>query len=163
MSTHIFNSKGADYESIVSRTGNEYSILIGEEEFRAKAVDSTTVEITITDKTYQAKVAVAGDHVFVLINGRQIELRLQGDDNNSWTGYSADESPDKIISPMPGKIVKLFVKVGDYVKEKQPLVIVESMKMENQIVAQCSGKVKSVNFKEGAQVDSERPIIELEI
>jgi len=162
MSTHIFHSKGADYESVVSRTGNEYSILIGKEEFRAKAVDSTTVEITIADKTYHAKVAVAREHVYVSINGRQIELRMPSDDN-SWSGHSSDESPDKIISPMPGKIVKLFVKVGDYVKEKQPLIIVESMKMENQIVAQCSGKVKSVNFKEGDQVDSERPIIELEI
>lgn len=162
MTTHIFHSNGADYKSVVSRTGNEYSILIGKEEFRAKGVDSTTIEVTIADKTYQAKVAVAGEHVYVSINGRQIELRMPGDDN-SWSGHSAVESPDKIISPMPGKIVKLLVKVGDNVKERQPLVVVESMKMENQIVAQCSGKVKSVNFKEGAQVDSERPIIELEI
>ena len=162
MATHIFHSKGSDYESVVSRKGNEYSILIGKEEFRSSVVDSTTLQLTIANKTYQAKVAVAGDHVFVSINGRQIEFHLTGDDD-SWSGHSAAESPDKIISPMPGKIVKLLVKVGDDVKEKQPLVVVESMKMENQIVAQCSGKVKSVNFKEGAQVDSERPIIELEI
>ena len=46
---------------------------------------------------------------------------------------------------------------------KQPLVIVEAMKMENQVNAKAKGKVKKVNFAAGDQVDTEKPIIELEI
>jgi biotin carboxyl carrier protein len=64
---------------------------------------------------------------------------------------------------MPGKIVKIMVAVGDEVTEKQPMVIVEAMKMENQVNCRAKGKVKAVNFAPGDQVDTESPIIELEL
>ncbi|MFH1688236.1 MAG: acetyl-CoA carboxylase biotin carboxyl carrier protein subunit, partial [bacterium] len=65
---------------------------------------------------------------------------------------------DKIFAPMPGKIVKIQVAVGDAVVEKQPMVIVEAMKMENQVISRAAGTVKAVNFAAGDQVDTESPI-----
>ena len=47
--------------------------------------------------------------------------------------------------------------------EKQPLVIVEAMKMENSVLCRANGTVRAVNFAAGDQVDTETPIIELEI
>ena len=70
---------------------------------------------------------------------------------------------DKILAPMPGKIVKIQVAMGDEVTEKQPMVIVEAMKMEHQVMARANGKVKAINFADGDQVDTESPIIELEL
>ncbi|NOY89533.1 MAG: acetyl-CoA carboxylase biotin carboxyl carrier protein subunit [FCB group bacterium] len=70
---------------------------------------------------------------------------------------------DKIYAPMPGKIVKIMVNVGDEIVEKQPMVIVEAMKMENQVNSKAKGKVKAINFSAGDQVDIETPIIELEL
>ena len=70
--------------------------------------------------------------------------------------------PSKVFAPMPGKVVKLMVTVGDKVAPKQHLVIVEAMKMENIIVAHGAGTVKAVNFAEGQQCDTETPIIELD-
>ena len=64
---------------------------------------------------------------------------------------------------MPGNIVKLLVAVGDTVEVKQQTVIVEAMKMENPVLARAKGIVKAVNFAEGDQVDTETPIIELEL
>jgi len=70
---------------------------------------------------------------------------------------------DKIYAPMPGKIVKIMVNIGDEIVEKQPMVIVEAMKMENQVNSKAKGKVKAINFSAGDQVDTETPIIELEL
>jgi biotin carboxyl carrier protein len=64
---------------------------------------------------------------------------------------------------MPGKIVKIMAEVGGDVREKQALVIVEAMKMENPVLARAKGKVKAIHFAVGDQVDTESPIIELEL
>ena len=60
----------------------------------------------------------------------------------------------KINAPMPGKIVDVKVKVGDAVKKGQTVLVLEAMKMENDIVAPCDGKITSVTVKKGDQVNS---------
>jgi biotin carboxyl carrier protein len=56
-----------------------------------------------------------------------------------------------------------MVKEGDMVEEKQPLAVVEAMKMENQINCPASGTIKLINFAVGDQVNTTNPIIELEL
>lgn len=97
------------------------------------------------------------------LEGVQLELREPSDDQFGGGAGDHGAEKDKVYAPMPGKIVKLLVAVGDEVAEKQPLVIVEAMKMENQVNAKAAGKVKAVNFKDGDQVDTETPLIELEL
>ena len=60
----------------------------------------------------------------------------------------------KVVSPMPGTIVNVNVAVGDTVKEGQVVMILEAMKMENDIVAACDGTVGSVAVKKGDTVES---------
>lgn len=101
--------------------------------------------------------------IYVDIDAMQVELTDAAD--ASVAGGAGDHAgeKDKIFAPMPGKIVKIMVSVGDTVDVKQPMVIVEAMKMENQVNARAKGKVKAINFAAGDQVDTERPIIELEL
>ena len=85
-------------------------------------------------------------------------------DDNAGSGDAGHAGEkDKAYAPMPGKVVKLHVSVGDSVTAKQPLVVVESMKMENVVVAAAAGTVKKINFAPGDQVDTERAIVELEL
>jgi len=60
----------------------------------------------------------------------------------------------KITSPMPGSIVKVEVSVGDSVKSGQTLVVLEAMKMENEIKAPQDGVVASINTSKGSSVNS---------
>ena len=62
--------------------------------------------------------------------------------------------PQRVVSPMPGKIVRLLVKTGDQVKAKQGLVVVEAMKMENELRAARDGRVREVTVAEGQSVDA---------
>lgn len=62
---------------------------------------------------------------------------------------------EQVKSPMPGNILDVKVAVGDTVAESDVLIILEAMKMENEIVAPCSGKVASVNVQKGATVNSD--------
>jgi biotin carboxyl carrier protein len=62
--------------------------------------------------------------------------------------------PQRVIAPMPGKVVRLLVKPGDDVQARQGLVVVEAMKMENELRAARDGRVRDVAVAEGQSVDA---------
>lgn len=59
-----------------------------------------------------------------------------------------------VNAPMPGTVLKMLVKQGDKVKNGQVLLVLEAMKMENEIFAPCDGTVTAVAVKEGSSVNS---------
>jgi biotin carboxyl carrier protein len=63
---------------------------------------------------------------------------------------------------MPGKVTKIAVVEGENVRKNQTLVIVEAMKMENEIKTAIDGVVTKIHVAVGDLVDSERPLIEVE-
>lgn len=67
-----------------------------------------------------------------------------------------------IYAPMPGRLVSLKVAVGDSVKAGQVVAILEAMKMENELKAPKSGKVKVINYKPGQNVSQNNPIMIVE-
>ncbi|MCD4678911.1 MAG: acetyl-CoA carboxylase biotin carboxyl carrier protein subunit [Bacteroidales bacterium] len=71
-------------------------------------------------------------------------------------------SENSIISPMPGKVVKIPVEVGEEVKKGQTVIIVSAMKMENEYKSTVDGIVKQILVKEDDTVDGNQPLVILE-
>src|SRR5581483_160726 len=92
-------------------------------------------------------VRVDGAPVTVTVNGRR---RWGRRDDHAATA----SGPQRVIAPMPGKIVRVLVKTGDAVHARQPLVVVEAMKMENELRAARDGTVAEVHAREGQSVDA---------
>lgn len=67
---------------------------------------------------------------------------------------AAPAGGEQVVAPMPGNILAVNVKDGDSVKKGQVLMILEAMKMENEIMCPCDGKVASVSVAKGASVES---------
>ena len=67
---------------------------------------------------------------------------------------AAPEGGEQVTSPMPGTILAINVAAGDTVKRGQVLMVLEAMKMENEIMCPCDGKIASVNTSKGASVES---------
>ena len=87
------------------------------------------------------------------------------DQLNDTLDYACKESvsdKSRLVSPMPGKVVKINVKEGDKVTDGMVLIVVEAMKMENNIIASGKAKVKSILVTEGQMVDNKMQLIELE-
>ena len=87
------------------------------------------------------------------------------DQLNDTMDYACKETVNdksRLVSPMPGKVVKINVKEGDEVNEGQIMMVVEAMKMENNIVASGKARVKKILVAEGQMVDNKMQLIELE-
>ena len=66
---------------------------------------------------------------------------------------AAPAGGEQVTSPMPGTILSINVAAGDAVKRGQVLMVLEAMKMENEIMCPCDGKIASVNTSKGASVE----------
>jgi biotin carboxyl carrier protein len=73
-----------------------------------------------------------------------------------------EAGPSRLAAPIPGKVVAVKVAVGDQVEPGQPLVVLEAMKMENELAAEQSGKVAAVHAAAGDTVEGGELLIELE-
>ena len=67
---------------------------------------------------------------------------------------AAPAGGEQVTSPMPGTILAINVAAGDTVKRGQVLMVLEAMKMENEIMCPCDSKIASVNTSKGASVES---------
>jgi glutaconyl-CoA/methylmalonyl-CoA decarboxylase subunit gamma len=76
---------------------------------------------------------------------------------------SGSAAGSQLKAPMPGRVVRVLVAVGQTVERGAPVVIVEAMKMENEMHAPASGVVLKVHVAEGATVDAGQMLIELEL
>ena len=69
----------------------------------------------------------------------------------------------KVIAPLPGNILQVYVKVGDKVEKETPLLLYEAMKMENKLLAEKDGTIKSLKVNAGDAVLQNDLLIELEL
>jgi 3-methylcrotonyl-CoA carboxylase alpha subunit len=106
---------------------------------------------------------VSFDDGFVVQTGGQT-YQFYFADPPSLSGAAATAgaaAPGRVLSPMPGKIVKIAVAPGEAVEERGLLVVLEAMKMEHRIEADAAGEVKSVFVKEGEIVSGGAPLVEI--
>jgi hypothetical protein len=104
---------------------------------------------------------LAGPYVVVVgLRRYLVELR----DPRRWrqTGSSIEaEGPQEIVAPMPGKIVKVLVTEGEEVKRDQGLLVIEAMKMQNELRAPRAGRVERVYMAEGRGVEAGARLIRI--
>jgi len=135
--------------------------------FRLGGASRQVVEFTASGKRITAAfngVAASGD-VMRLANGDVAVMRA----GETFTLKPFDpfeaaehggEASDRVITPMPGKIIQVLVKAGDAVKRGQPLAMLEAMKMEHTLAAPADATVESVNVAQGDQVPAETVVVQ---
>jgi biotin carboxyl carrier protein len=110
------------------------------------ARSGSELSIVADPATGQYIVHVGAVPIAVTLNGRGRWNRKEN--------ASAGSGPQRIAAPMPGKIVRVLVQGGDRVSARQPVVVVEAMKMENELRASRDGTVAEIHVREGMSVDA---------
>lgn len=100
-------------------------------------------------------VGIDGKSVTVVVNGRRTGHAAGG-------GGAHARGEQAVVAPMPGRVVRLLVASGDEVNARQPIVVVEAMKMENELRSPKAGRVKELVVKPGESVEAGRVLAVIE-
>ena len=122
--------------------------------------DGKSYSVEITDSNFNEKKY----KVKVNNNSYKIDIYNDLDQLIKDLGFEIGNSKkiDKISAPMPGLILEINIKIGDEVKENDPLLILEAMKMENVISSPREGIIKSITVKKGDAVEKSQLLVEFE-
>lgn len=136
---------------------------------RVDDVDGTPVRmVTVGDEVHRVVVRSGASRGLytIWLDGFRFEVEALDERARAireLSGASAGPSgPAPLKAPMPGLIVRVNVQVGDTVQAGQGLVVMEAMKMENELRAQAAGKVRSIVVSPGTVVEKGALLIELE-
>jgi biotin carboxyl carrier protein len=114
----------------------------------------------------EVEVAPAGGpgEMLVRIDGRIVAATVNGrrTGRGAADGGTLARGVQSVVAPMPGRVVRVLVAAGDAVTARQPVVVVEAMKMENELRSPKAGRVKDVEVAEGASVEAGRVLIVIE-
>lgn len=136
---------------------------------RVAEVAGTPVRmVTIGEEVHRVVVrrgAARGDYT-LWVDGYRFDVEALDERTSAIRELSklsaAASGPAPLVAPMPGLIVRVNVQPGDTVGQGQGLIVMEAMKMENELRAQAAGTVKSVNVKPGTAVEKGTVLIEME-
>jgi biotin carboxyl carrier protein len=109
----------------------------------------TSREVFVTPAGAQGELLVGldGRTVAVTVNARR--TRRGGADRASHT-----DGEQEVVAPMPGRVVRILVAPGDRVADRQALIVVEAMKMENELRTDREGTVAEIHTREGVSVEA---------
>ncbi|HLW52151.1 MAG TPA: biotin/lipoyl-containing protein [Candidatus Angelobacter sp.] len=163
-----------------------YDVTIGEKKYRVELVRSGSAwNCKLDGKEFPLDVAALGGGLLsLLVQGKSYEVRQEntaegmiivvGHDRfsavvqdprslRSRAGRdSAGHGPRKITAPMPGKVVRVLAPAGTEVEAGQPVLVIEAMKMQNELKAPRKGKITRLTVGEGAAVEAGQTLAEVE-
>ncbi len=145
---HLYRIVIDDSERIVDGrqlSAHMYSLLVDDQSF--------TIDVTVKEDDYT--VSCEGKTFQVTLLDERRALR-PGEGGGSRTGEK------EVRAFMPGKVVEVLVAVGDEVEKDQGVLIIEAMKMENEVRTSAAGTVTGIHVAEGQAVESGELLIELE-
>jgi biotin carboxyl carrier protein len=104
-------------------------------------------------RSYEVSVEARGDTYYVRHGAAELLVTLSDPSRQAREAGAGAEGPENILSMMPGKVVRVMIAEGDEVAAGQGLVVVEAMKMENEIAATKPGRVSAIHVEAGQTVE----------
>jgi len=150
----------------IARVGGIVHVTIDGRPFEVDAsrIDAHTMSLIVSAgaasafrRTYEVTLApdAASSSLSVNVGGSLVRVGLNG--RRRWGRHddgAGAAGPQRVVAPMSGKIVRVLVQSGEAVRARQPLVVVEAMKMENELRAGRDGTVAEVRAQQGQSVDA---------
>ena len=151
-----------------ARRAGEWTLLLSLGTVSAKTTPGSADKLQgdgTLETIYEVSVAPSGGpgEVLVTLGGRVTPAAV----NSRRTGRAADtggpaDGEQRVVAPMPGRVVRVLVSPGDQVTARQGVVVVEAMKMENELRAPKGGRVKDVSVSPGTSVEAGRVLVVIE-
>ena len=151
---------GRTRQVVVHREGDRFHVTIDGRPFDVSAarIDGQILSLLVGTHSFEVSIApdAASGELMVRVGSTPVRVGLNGRRRFGQHGEHADagSGPQQVTAPMPGKIVRVLVTKGDAVAARQPLVVVEAMKMENELRAGREGTIAEMYAQEGQSVEA---------
>ncbi len=154
--TYEIRIDGKPHKLELEHEGHHWSCRLDGEEIKADAVmpRRDVISIIIGGTHYEVKREhTATDVHYWVKNSRfAVEVRDPRSLRSRKAAAAGGEGPQKLVAPMPGKVVRIILPAGSEVDAGQGVLVVEAMKMQNELKSSKKGTVKQVMVAEGASV-----------
>jgi biotin carboxyl carrier protein len=143
----------------LERAADRWKISLDGKPVNADAVEiaPNTLSLLLEGQSFEVHITPSSDGILKLQTGLQ-EFTAEVVDPRAWRGRRHGaleaEGRQQVVAPMPGKVVRVLVEAGDKVEAGQGLLVVEAMKMQNEIRSPKGGTVERLNVKEGQPVNA---------
>jgi len=143
----------------LEKTGSSYKVLLDGEPVDADVILAApnAVSVILNGAAFDIHIAPTLDGTYKLQTGPH-EFRADVRDPRAWRGKKAGaleaEGRQQLIAPMPGKVIRLLVSAGDQVEAGQGILVIEAMKMQNELRSPKTGKLERLHAKEGQAVNA---------
>jgi len=128
-----------------------------------REVEPGVYSVLLEGRSLEVRTIVTPNGLQVHVGGRQSTVEVRDPRNASrHSRAAAGTGRQNISTPMPGKVVRLLVSEGDAVDAGQGLVVVEAMKMQNEMKASRAGRVVEVRVRDGETVGAGDTLVVLE-
>lgn len=129
-------------------------------EFEVVALEPGSYWVRLNGNSYRVMLGGSGE---VSANGRKFSIEVfDPRDLRSTARGNANQGRYEVVSPMPGKIVRIIASVGDTVEEGDGLVVVEAMKMQNEMKSPRNGKIVEIRARQDATVGAGEVLLVIE-
>ena len=148
------------YTVEIEETGKSlYRVAVDGSEFLVdgKKTGVTNYSLIVDNRSFEVDVDIMEDEYRVLVDGRSYHINLLDERRMRVGGLQSGiqlQGRQNVSVPMPGKVIAVLVSEGDKVERGQGLVIVEAMKMENEVRCPIDGEVKEVRVKTGDALEA---------
>ena len=162
---YSFNWRDNEYRVDVDQKEGTFIVRIGDRTFSASAVpiSENVLSLLIGSRSLVAHQVDDGTDRVVILSGRTFRFSLPDRMEKQFTADATRiEGKQVIKSPMPGRVVKVLVEEGQKVQAKQSCVILEAMKMENELGSVNDGIVTKVEVVPDQLVEANTPLIVIE-
>ena len=122
------------------------------------------LSILIAGKSYEVKQESTASESNIVVGGIRVPVEVRDPRalRSRLRGESGSDGPKKIVAPMPGKVVRILAPVGTDVEHGQGVIVIEAMKMQNELKSPKKGTVRKLNVVEGAAVEAGQALAEVE-
>jgi biotin carboxyl carrier protein len=146
------------------RAGNVVEAQIDDRKYvlEARAVQPGLYWLNWENRSIEVVVTEKNGGYLVMLGGRQVMIELGDLRTGLRAAQQGQQGTAPIRAPMPGKVIRVLLKEGDNVQANQGILVMEAMKMQNEIKSPKSGTVKKIGVTEGSAVNSGDLLAEVE-
>ncbi len=162
---YILTREGKTHSVQVKRQDNAYIITVDDVQYTIDAVDiiaQSLISLLIGDRSIEVGTSVQGDQYTLSIGGYQFTLQVKDElslgafEKSKGTTHAIKQ---EILSPIPGVVASIQKSLGDHVKDGDTLIVLEAMKMFNEITSHQNGILEYIAVKKGDVVESHQLLV----